>query len=292
MIGVYRFMNKILNLKIADLSIAIEGDIPVEEWKIPYAYEPFIQSGKANIHLSMHRKELYGKLGKKTFDCPPIWTLYHQNGKSIIKIQHESPDLKRTLVLPSPITKADLYFTEKFPRFLDPFFGPTLELLMVHALAEGKGAIIHACGISRNGKGVLFIGESGAGKSTLSKLWDQEPGVVVLSDDRNIVRKKGSRYLIYGTPWHGDAKFTSAETVMLERIFFLRQGPENALKAIKGSEPVSRLLTTSFPPYWSAHGMAYTMAMFSDLTTRVSCQELTFRPDRSIIDFVLKELNH
>jgi hypothetical protein len=284
-------MSNKLELRIADLSISIEGDIPLDEWEIPSAYEPFIQAGKTDIQLRLHRKRLNGKLGKKTFDCPPIWALYRRNGTSIIKVQHEFPDLARTLVLAPPIKKADLYFAEKSPRFLDPFFGPTLELLMVHTLAEGKGAIIHACGISRNGKGILFVGESGAGKSTLAKMWDQEPGVVVLSDDRNIVRKKGDRFWAHGTPWHGDAKFASAESVVLERIFFLRQGKENAINEIKGIHPVSLFLTTSFPPFWDADGMVYTLQMLTDLTAQVPSQELTFRPDRSIIDFVLKEFD-
>ena len=129
-------MSKTLHIKIADLSISIEGDIPVDEWEIPSAYEPFIRTEKTDIHLRLHRKALNSKLGKKTFDCPPIWALYRQNGMSIIRVLHELPDLMRTLVLQHPIEKADLYFNEKSPRFLDPFFGPTLELLMVHTLAE------------------------------------------------------------------------------------------------------------------------------------------------------------
>lgn len=279
-----------LNIRIADLSISIEGDIPVDEWEIPTAYKPFIRPGKTDIRLCLHRKTLDIPLGEKIFDCPPIWTLYHPNGTSVIKIQHELPDLMRTLVLPSPIEKADLYFTKKSPRFLDPFIVPTMELLMVHTLAEGKGAIIHACGISSNGRGILFVGESGAGKSTLAKMWDQEPGVDVLGDDRNIVRKKGNRFWTHGTPWHGEPKFASSETAILERIFFLRQGQENAIKELKGSSAVSLFLTTSFPPYWDTDGMAFTLDMFTDLTAQVPCHELTFRPDRSIIDFILKEL--
>jgi serine kinase of HPr protein (carbohydrate metabolism regulator) len=95
-----------------------------------------------------------------------------------------------------------------------------MELLMVNYLAQERGVIIHGCGIEKNGKGILFVGESGAGKSTLAKLWDQEDGVDVLSDDRIIVRKKGEQFWMYGTPWHGDAKFASPETVRLERILF------------------------------------------------------------------------
>ena len=61
---------------------------------------------------------------------------------------------------------------------------------------------------------------------------------------------------------------------------------------LKEIRPVPLFLTTSFPPYWDAEGMTYTLEMLTDLTAQVPCQELTFRPDRSIIDFVLKELNH
>jgi ABC-type nitrate/sulfonate/bicarbonate transport system ATPase subunit len=61
---------------------------------------------------------------------------------------------------------------------------------MVNYLAQSDSMIVHACGVDYEGKGILFVGESGAGKSTLTKIWNQEPGVEILSDDRIIVRKK------------------------------------------------------------------------------------------------------
>jgi len=192
--------------------------------------------------------------------------------------------------LPPHLESADLYFADKSGPFLDPFYGPTMELLMVNYLAKGRGVIIHSCAIARKGRGILFVGESTAGKSTLAKMWDQENGFDVLSDDRTVVRKKGHQFWMYGTPWHGEAKFGSPRGVRLERIFFLRHGQKNSIKEIKGIDPVSQLLTCSFPPYWDPQGMAFTLEIFTDLAADIPCQSLSFRPERSAIDHVIEEL--
>jgi hypothetical protein len=277
-----------LQITIGEVSISIEGDVQKGDWEIVPAYRPFIGPGKTGISLRVHHGLPDTPVGEKAFDCPPIWSLYRENGTSVIKIYHQFLGLKRTLVLPCALEKADLYFPDKSGRFMDPFYGPTMELLMVNYLAQGRGVIIHSCGIARNGRGILFIGESGAGKSTLAKMWHQEDGVEVLSDDRTIVRKKGRHFWMYGTPWHGDAKLGSPRGVRLERIFFIRHGQNNSIKEINGIDPVSQLLTSSFPPYWDPQGMAFTLEVFTDLTAQVPCRELTFRPERSVIDHVIE----
>jgi hypothetical protein len=119
-------------------------------------------------------------------------------------------------------------------------------------------------------------------------MWDQEDGVDVLSDDRIIVRKKRRHFWMYGMPWHGDARLASPRGVRLERIFFIRHGQNNSIKEINGIDPVSQLLTSSFPPYWDPRGMAFTLEVFTDLTARVPCQELAFKPEKSAIDLVIE----
>ena len=284
-------MPRELKIRIGDVCISIEGDAQKGDWEIAPAYLPFIAPGKSDISLRLHQGLPPDTLvGEKVFDCPPIWTLYRQNGASVIKIFDTLPGLERILVLSSHLEKTDLYFAHKYGPFVNPFYGPTMELLMVNYLAQGSGVIIHSCAIARNGRGILFVGESGAGKSTLARMWDQEDGIDVLSDDRTIVRKKGHQFWMYGTPWHGDAKFGSPRRVRLERIFFLRHGQKNSIKEIKGIDPVSQLLTCSFPPYWDPQGMAFTLEIFTDLAADIPCQSLSFRPERSVIDHVIEEL--
>jgi hypothetical protein len=284
-------MSKDLKLRIAGVSISLEGARQNGEWEIPVAYDPFLWTGRQDISLRLYHGIPESLKGEKLFESPPIWTLYRQNGTSFIRIFGDQlfPGLERTLLLTRDMKEASLYFSTPAAANTGPFHGPAMELLMINYLAQGKGAIIHACGIERKGKGILFVGESGAGKSTLANMWAQEAGVDLLSDDRIIVRKNGERFWMYGTPWHGDAAFASPQGVPVERMLFLRQGGVNSTKKIKGVDAVSRLITCSFLPHWDSQGMAFSMDLFTDLAAHIPCSEFTFKPDRSAIEFV-KEL--
>jgi hypothetical protein len=223
---------------------------------------------------------------EKLFDSSPIWTLHRQGQGFVIKINEHIEGAKQILLVFPDFRKAALYITGPGRSFNDLFYGPTLELLMVNYLAQDRGVIVHACGINRHGRGILFVGESGAGKSTLAELWNQEEGIDILSDDRIIVRKKAGRFWVYGTPWHGEAKFVSAKGIRLEKIFFLQQDQKNSIKDVQGTYPILQFLKASFPPFWDAKGMECAMEFFNDLAVSVPCRELSFTPDRSIIDFI------
>jgi len=279
-------MSETLKVRIGDVTICIEGDVQKNHWAIPPAYRPFIDPGKTAITLRLHKGIPETTLGEKVFDSPPIWTLYRKNGTLTIKIFDTFPDLKRVLVLTRHLEKADLYCADKSGHFCNPFYGPTMELLMVNYMAQARGVIVHSCGVARSGTGILFVGESGDGKSTLARMWAEENGVDVLSDDRIILRKKNHYFWMCGTPWHGDANFVSPRGVRLESIFFLKRGQENSIEQIEGADPVLHLLTCSFPPYWDPDGMAFTLDLFTDLAAHVPCQELAFRPDKTAIELV------
>ena len=272
-------------IRIGDVTISIEGEVSGE---IAPAYLPFIAQGKTDISLRLHRGIPDLVVEEKVFECPPIWTLYRENGKSVIRLFPEMRDLQRTLFFPHHLKHADLYFADDCTRFSDPFFGPTMELLLMHYLAQKRGVILHACGIVIEDRGILFVGESGAGKSTLATMWDQENGVDILSDDRVIVRKQGREFRVYGTPWHGEASFGSPREARLERIFFLSHGRENSVKDMTGIDPVSHLLTCSFPPLWDSQGMEVALEFFSQVAAQVPCQKLRFKPEKSVLALVKK----
>ena len=273
-------------IRIGDVPIAVESDARLPDWEIPPAYRPFMTDGDGEIVLGLHSGIPDISTDKKVFDSSPIWTLHCRGNTSVFKIFENYSGLKRLLVLPPDLTRADLYFEEKYDHFMNPFAGPAMELLMINYLERAGGVILHACSIEHRGKGYLFAGESGAGKSTLATLWDRQKGVEVLSDDRTIVRKQDGQFRMYGTPWHGDAPFGSPRGVRLERIFFLGHGRKNALRDLKGAGAMLQFLKCSFPTYWDAPGMESTMEIFEELPTRVSCCELSFKPDESAIEFI------
>jgi hypothetical protein len=275
-----------LKIKIADITTSVEWQSGQFEFATPPSYQPFIFESWPDLHLGLHLGTPELELGNRAFDSPPIWRLYRNCGKSVIKIFDSYSDLQRLLVLSPEFKRADLYFTEPSSHGADPFFGPTMELLMINYLAQGYGVIIHACGIDYNGKGMLFTGESGAGKSTLANLWDRAKAATVLSDDRTIVRYIDGEFRIYGTPWHGEAKFGAPHGVKLEKIFFLRHSQKNAIQSLSRVESVLQMLQCSFPPYWDAAGMEFTMGFFEEIATAVPCCELAFRPDDSVMEMV------
>ena len=275
-----------LTFKIGDVGIEFDGEPQIKPDQIKAAYRPFISKSKPDLHLQMHLGAPQIDFGEKIFESAQIWTLYRQGEDFIIKLFEEMNGLKRVLRIPADFAISDLYFTEPNGSFVDPFFGPTIELLMVNYLARIGSMIVHACGIDYRGKGILFVGESGAGKSTLTKIWNRENGVEILSDDRIIIRKKNGEYWIYGTPWHGDARFASPAKVKLEKVFFIKHGETNFAKTVTGSFPVLQFLKASFPPYWDRNCMEFAMGFFDDLVAAVPCRDLSFVPDAGIVEFV------
>jgi hypothetical protein len=72
----------------------------------------------------------------------------------------------------------------------------------------------------------------------------------------------------------------------LEYTFFLQHDQTNAVRPLNRADTVVEFLKASFPPFWDSQGVEFAMAFLSDLTEKVPCQALSFKPDASIIDFV------
>jgi hypothetical protein len=278
-----RMPNKI-SFTIADLSVTLRWDYPFSRVELPPAYTPFSAPGRSDISLDLSVADDQLEEGPAIFDSAPIWSLYRVKSGSSFHLFDSYPDLKRTLFIPDEGGSARLSF---HAADHNPFVGPALELLMITHLARRDGVILHGCGISSDGRGVVFAGESGAGKSTLSRLWAQKEGIEILSDDRVIVRRQNGSFRLYGTPWHGEEAFAAPGGVELSRIYFIRHGQGNAIRKLSAAGAVREMLKCSFPPLWDAGGMAAALGLFHSMATAVPCAELAFVPDHTAINFVL-----
>jgi hypothetical protein len=279
-------MARHITIEIAGVSIAIESAAGLDDWDVEAAYRPFASNRKPDIRLHMLKGSPTIAGATQVFDSSPVWTLHQKGETSTFKIYDQLNDEKRFLVMDSAIQKAKLYFPNPDGNFINPFYGPTLELLLIEYLTRQRGIIVHACGIDDRGRGILFVGESGAGKSTLSNLWCQETRAAVFSDDRIILQKKDGVYWMHGTPWHGEARFVSPHSAPLAQIYFLQHDKNNAARPLNRVDTVVEFLKASFPPFWDRQGVEFAMAFLSDLTEAVPCEELSFKPDASIVDFV------
>ena len=94
---------------------------------------------------------------------------------------------------------------------------------------------------------------------------------------------------MFGTPWHGDAKVASPEGVPLERIFIIKQSPENYALPLSVNNAASALFVRCFPTFWDSLGMTYILNLLSEIAEQIPCCELGFVPDPSILDLVINQ---
>jgi hypothetical protein len=166
------------------------------------------------------------------------------------------------------------------------FFYPFLEVLTIRLLADGKGALLHACCVDDSGAGYLFLGESGAGKSTMANLWDKEKGTTVLSDDRVLVSLNDCGLIAYGTPWHGTEKYAVNAGVPVKKIFFISHADKNTLSLVNGVTAASELVRNAFLPFWDRERMEYSTEFLIQVSQRARLFSFGVYPDRKIIDLV------
>jgi hypothetical protein len=288
-------MTRNIKLNIADIIILLIAEDGVRIIKDNDPYCLFLTKGKPEVTLLFQYSSYFRldrNLHRETiFDSHPSWRLFYSDRKYILETR------SHTMVIKPDFTSGTVYIDKN--RNSLPFAYPLDEILMINLLGKGRGILVHACGVKNSsGEGLLFAGISGGGKTTMANLWmkrarstvsSQQSRVrdtTVLSDDRIIIRKKGRRFWIYGTPWHGDTKVCSPEKFPLKKIFFLEHASENFVRDLKRTEAVSKLLVRSFPPFWDSKGLEFTLKFIEELTREVPCYDLGFLPDRSAIDFI------
>ena len=262
-------------------------------------YEQFCTNEPAGVNLKVDLDEMPSlQSASPVLTTSGPWNLYTEDGRWIISI-NGPPGTGLLLIakFDTDYHRGEITFNKNIPR-RTPFYPlvyPLDELLIINLLSQGLGVELHASAIAldKQDRGLLFTGMSGAGKSTLTRLWqDRTDDVTILSDDRVIIRKKADGYWIYGTPWHGDGLGASPKAVPLDRIFILNQALDNKLSPLGPLEMITKLFVRSFPTYWNADGMAFTLKFLEELSHSVQCYEFSFLPDQSAIDYILRELKY
>ena len=281
-------------LEVADISVQIHSTDPTLQFETQGVMNDFLAGqDQPDAQASATWSDLSQmSLGKQSFDSGALWQLHRCNGSYLYAFTSSvfGSVPYKVASFDSSFTSGEVclhrpYFESK--QALYPLEYPLDELWMVNLLGQGRGAEIHGCGVvDADGQGHLFVGQSGAGKSTMARLWEPQKGIQILSDDRIVLRQADQKLWMYGTPWHGEAGFSSRARAPLTRIYFLRHAKENKLLPQRPAQAVGQLFTCSFPPFYNPEALDFTLGFFEKVVQAVPCCELRFLQDEKVISLI------
>jgi hypothetical protein len=282
-------------LKIADITCALVAADPALRIKIEGATQKFlIQKATPDITIHARWDDLSKILpsGDKIFDSGAVWQLHQQDETYLFSYKSPifGPIPYKVATVQKDFARGEVLLHRQYfdtDQSTYPLEYPLDELLFVNFLALGRGVEVHSCGIvDASGNGYLFVGQSEAGKTTMARLWSDEPGITILSDDRIILREVDGKIWMFGTPWHGEAGFALPAAAPLTHIYFLQKGVKNELLPQGKAEAAARLFSCCFTPLYFPEVVKFTLAFFEEVVRAVPLHELRFLPDKSVLDLI------
>jgi hypothetical protein len=152
-----------------------------------------------------------------------------------------------------------------------------LRIVYSLALVDVHGLVVHAASLIRHGRAFLFCGRSGSGKTTIARLSQH---ATLLSDELSIVRITERRASCYGTPFWGElARAGEDQAASLHAIYFLHQGTQHTVEALRPRQALERLLPNVLFFAREADLTARVFAIAGALVEAVPSFDLTFRLD-------------
>ena len=146
-----------------------------------------------------------------------------------------------------------------------------LERLAVYrAIAERMPlydtVLFHGSALAVDGEGYLFTAPSGTGKSTHARLWRELLGerVVMINDDKPLLRVAPGGVTVYGTPFRGKHALGGDVSAPLRAICLLSRGKENAIRPVSPAEAYPTLLGQIYRPTDGA-AMSATLSLLDRL---------------------------
>ena len=219
------------------------------------------------------------------FDSGETWTLFRDGDDYLLQFEpywvaRISPDATRVIV----------HCSEEFIRKRDgnavtissPIGYPLDQFILVYALAQREGVLVHAAGIGIGGRGFIFPGRSGAGKSTITGLFGKHAGIELVSDDRIVIRKIEDTFRGFGTPWPGEGGIAKNSSVPLAGMFFITHEMENRIRPLEPRDALERLFVVASIPWYNDDLCPRLLGLCEELVSRVPAYELAFRPDAEV----------
>lgn len=186
---------------------------------------------------------------------------------------------------PSPVTSMhsqDQDLNNGSPIAVNPLPYPLDGLLLYFLFSQGGDIMIHGSGVVSGGRGWLFSGRSGSGKTTMARIFDGA-GDRVIHDDRLVLRREGSGWVMHNTPVYRNDEPRSAP---LDHLWVIRHGSANVSEPVAGAEAVAMILSNCIQQNWDREAASRLAAAADELAASVKVSRLSFLPDASVRDYL------
>lgn len=135
------------------------------------------------------------------------------------------------------------------------YLKPYLEFVALYRQFSEKAldfgvVLCHGSVVEMDGKAFMFTAPSGTGKSTHARMWRETFGdrVVMINDDKPLLKFTEDGVYAYGTPWDGKHHLSTNKCAKLAGICFLYQAEENCIRKIEAEESVALLMNQIYRP--------------------------------------------
>ena len=147
-------------------------------------------------------------------------------------------------------------------------------------LPEHDVLLIHGSALAIDDKGVLFMAKSGLGKSTHAGLWRSVFGdrVVMINDDKPLIRLTDREAMICGTPWDGKHRLSTNTEAPLKAVCILERGDENRIVPISAEEAYPAFLKQTYRPF-DPDALQKTLALIDRLVSSVGFWRMSCNMD-------------
>ena len=149
---------------------------------------------------------------------------------------------------------------------------------------------MHSSFIKYKNKGILFTAPSGTGKSTQADLWNQYKKAEIINGDRSLIRRIDNKWRAYGVPFSGSSPYCKNDSVDLEAIVILRQGPENVIIKCDKATAIKKLLSESTVNYWNDKFVNKIMDLLTDLVDNIDVYILSCRKDQGAVELLAETI--
>jgi len=284
-----------LYYQIGGLTIQVEADLPFQESTFVPKFKKFMvhQPGQERVVIRHHfgfPKITEEKVGPKVYEFPP-W-LIRWSGEKWYYFGYSPWEHKNLYLL--AIVSPDYRQIDIFHRSEENFLRgglpaltafPTDQVLLARVFPSLQGAYFHGAGIIFERKGLIFLGQSGQGKSTITKFFMTYPQAKILCDDRIILRRQQSKWMIYGTWSHGEIPEVAPDAAPLTGLYFLQKASKNRLSSLKSPfEVFKRLVDLLVRPHPTPDWWEKVISLCQSLAHEVPAYELEFNLDGSVVE--------